>query len=174
VDTSVPRPAVPSDIEGTHSGYSEGRGDFRAEGLSSFAKWGSGPQPHSGRVSTTREPLPRPTVPRRVGCKSSTASVHNCRGELPQTSRCLHSGHSSPHWPRRRNELVGKAPGGREAETRSLGGSLSAPRERGGFKQPKPPAFRVLSYYALLPRLFLRTLRFCFLPGGPPEPPLSV
>ena len=36
------------------------------------------------------------------------------------------------------------------------------------------PVFRVLSYYALLPLLFLRTLRFCFLPGGPPEPPLSV
>jgi hypothetical protein len=68
VDTSVPRPAVPSDIEGTHSGYSEGRGDFRAEGLSSFAKWGSGPQPNSGRVSTIREPLPRPNLPRRLGC----------------------------------------------------------------------------------------------------------
>jgi hypothetical protein len=31
-----------------------------------------------------------------------------------------------------------------------------------------------LSYYALLPLLFLRTLRFCFLPGGPPEPPAPV
>jgi hypothetical protein len=31
-----------------------------------------------------------------------------------------------------------------------------------------------LSYYALLPLLFLRILRFCFLPGGPPDPPAPV
>jgi hypothetical protein len=32
VDTSVPRPAVPSDIEGTHSGYSEGQGTSEPKG----------------------------------------------------------------------------------------------------------------------------------------------
>ena len=47
-------------------------------------------------------------------------------------------------------------------------------QESGGLQEAEPPAFRVLSYYALLPLLFLRTLRFCFLPGGPPEPPASV
>jgi hypothetical protein len=67
---------------------------------------------------------------------------------------------------------------GERNRQRDLRGNGKEPREtkpRTGGLPPSASGLSLkLSYYALLPLLFLRTLRFCFLPGGPPEPPASV
>jgi hypothetical protein len=62
----------------------------------------------------------------------------------------------------------------RENETAEEEGRRQTKSRTGVSRLPRAASGSKLSYYALLPLLFLRTLRFCFLPGGPPEPPASV